>query len=187
MKALKTKKGFMETIEVDPAFGKYHWTGHRNCHVRMSPKDALKHNNICPVCKKQLTIGVEQRVEELADREEGFVLKGALPFRRMIPLSDILSTLLKKPVSTKTVWNEYNKLVTGGRSEYDILRKTPEKELVALTNEKIAQIILKNREGNIKIIPGYDGEYGIPQLSDEVQMDTSHHAAPSQKGLKDFL
>jgi uncharacterized protein (TIGR00375 family) len=191
MKAMKTREGFTETIEVDPAFGKYHWTGHRNCNVNLSPKDAIKFKNICPVCKKPLTVGVEQRVEELADRPEGFVLKDAVPFRRMIPLSEILSALLKKATSSKSIWAEYNKLVTEGRSEYDILRKTSEKELKKLSNEKIAEAVIKNREGKIKIIPGYDGVYGVPILGTEEEAKenvSEEQKKPSpQKDLSNFF
>lgn len=187
MNAIKTREGFKETIEVDPAFGKYHWTGHRNCNINLSPEDALKFHNICPKCGRHLTVGVEQRVEELADREEGFTPKEAVPFRRMIPLSEILSTLLKKAVSTKTVWAEYHKLIKDGRSEYDILRAIPLEELKKLTNEKIAEIIIKNREGNIQIIPGYDGVYGVPQLGEEIIVEEKEELKPKQRGLSDFL
>ena len=33
---------FKFTIEVDPAYGKYHWTGHRNCKVSLSPARSYK-------------------------------------------------------------------------------------------------------------------------------------------------
>ena len=35
----------------------------------MEPKSAIKSKNLCPKCNKKMTIGVEQRVEELADRQ----------------------------------------------------------------------------------------------------------------------
>lgn len=187
MKAMKTRKGFKETIEVDPAFGKYHWTGHRNCEVNLSPKDALKHKNICPKCGKGLTVGVEQRVEELADRKEGFVLKEGIPFTKMIPLSDILSTVLKKAVATKTVWAEYNKLVSGERSEYDVLRTIPFEDLKGICNEQIAEIIIKNREGKVRVVPGYDGVYGVPQLIDSVSLQKEEEFEPKQKGLGEYF
>jgi uncharacterized protein (TIGR00375 family) len=187
IKAMKTREGFKETIEVDPGIGKYHWTGHRNCNVNLSPKDALKHHNVCPKCGKKMTIGVEQRVEELADREEGFVLKDAVGFKRMIPLSDILSTLLGKAVATKTVWNEYNKLVSNGRSEYDVIRTVPFEELKSISNEMIADIIIRNRRGEISVVPGYDGVYGIPQLVQTTSVEEKEEFRPKQKGLGEFF
>ncbi len=186
IKAMKTREGFTETIEVDPAFGKYHWTGHRNCKVNLSPTEALKVNNICPVCKKPLTVGVEQRVEALADRSVEKAKENEVPFRSLIPLSDILSVVLQKAVATKTVWNEYYKLVSSGRSEYDILRKTSFDELKSLTNERIADIILKNREGKINVVPGYDGEYGVPQIVDHVETN-KQPLQVAQRGLGDFM
>ncbi|MBD3354718.1 DNA helicase UvrD, partial [Candidatus Woesearchaeota archaeon] len=59
IKALRTKEGLSGTIEVDPAYGKYHWDGHRNCNVSLSPKETMKLNGICPKCGKPVTIGVE--------------------------------------------------------------------------------------------------------------------------------
>jgi uncharacterized protein (TIGR00375 family) len=185
--AIKTKKGFTETIEVDPSFGKYHWTGHRNCNINLSPKEALKHHNICPKCGKKLTVGVEQRVEELADREEGFELKDGVGFKRMTPLSELLSSIFKKAVSTKTIWNEYNKLVGEGRTEYDILRRVSFDMLKELSNEKVAEVIIKNREGKIKVVPGYDGVYGVPQITDEINLEEKEELKPKQKGLGDFF
>ncbi|MBD3164576.1 DNA helicase UvrD [Candidatus Woesearchaeota archaeon] len=186
IKAIKTKAGFKETIEVDPAFGKYHWTGHRNCDINLSPKEALKHHNVCPKCGKNLTVGVEQRVEELADREEGYVLKEGVGFKRMIPLSDILSIVLKKAVATKTVWAEYNKLVSSGRSEYDVMRKVSFEGLRKLTDEKTAEAIIKNREGRITVKPGYDGVYGEPLLS-EAEIEEKEKFKPKQRGLGEFF
>ncbi len=79
------------TIETDPAYGKYHWTGHRNCNVSLSPQDAQKFSNICPVCRRKLTKGVEQRVEELADRPANFRPGNAPGFMRLLPLSEIIA------------------------------------------------------------------------------------------------
>ena len=162
IKALRTKQGLAGTIEVDPCFGKYHFTGHRDCEVSMAPADSKKAGQLCPKCGKKMIIGVLERVEELADREEGFKPKDAKPYYSLIPLSEILATVLSIGVSSKKVWAAYNKLVDKGRSEFDILLNLEHKELEQLTDRKIADIILKNRAGQIKIKPGYDGLYGVP-------------------------
>ncbi|MBS3110368.1 DNA helicase UvrD [Candidatus Woesearchaeota archaeon] len=163
---LRTKKGFVETIEVDPNFGKYHFTGHRSCNIVMHPADAMKAGNICPKCRRKLTVGVLERVEQLADRQEGFVPEGAIPFRSVIPLSDILAALLGKAVATKYVWQEYYKLVSikENRSEYDILLSLGREELAKLAGEETADAVMANRNGEIVIRPGYDGVYGVPML-----------------------
>ena len=85
MQAIKTKKGYAGTIEVDPNYGKYHYDGHRKCDVCMSPVQTMKHKGICPVCRKPLTIGVDYRVEELADRPLGFRPKNAKPYYSLLP------------------------------------------------------------------------------------------------------
>src|SRR3989344_5735768 len=35
--AIRTGEGLNSTIEVDPNYGKYHYTGHRNCNVHLNP------------------------------------------------------------------------------------------------------------------------------------------------------
>jgi uncharacterized protein (TIGR00375 family) len=185
IKAIRTRQGLKETIEVDPAYGKYHEDGHRNCNVCMSPKDAIKNSNICPVCKRPLTIGVHHRIEELADRPEGFKPKNAIPFKTLIPLSEILSSLLGKGVATNTVWKEFYKLLKLGKSEMDILLNVPEEKLKQAADEKIAEAIIKNREGKIDIKPGYDGQYGKAIIGETVE-EPEPNIKPNQSSIKDF-
>jgi len=66
----KDTSKFLFTIEFFPQEGKYHYDGHRNCGVLFSPKESLRHRNICPVCGRGLTVGVMHRVETLADRPD---------------------------------------------------------------------------------------------------------------------
>lgn len=162
LKGIRTKKGLKGTIEVDPAYGKYHYDGHKKCDVCLSPKKTIKLKNICPKCKKPLTIGVEHRVEELADRPTGFRPKDAKDFKRLIPLSEIISSIKSKGIATKSVWAEFNNLIKNFKNEFNILLNVKEKELKKVTSKDIAKTIIKNRLGKIKIRPGYDGEYGYP-------------------------
>ncbi|MBI4149825.1 DNA helicase UvrD, partial [Candidatus Woesearchaeota archaeon] len=150
------------TIEVDPNYGKYHFDGHRNCDVVMTPKESIAHKNICPKCKRPLTIGVLHRVEELADRELGFKPKHAKPFYTLLPLSELLSGLYNTVIASKKVWEAYTPLINTFESEFNVLMNVPEKELLKVTHPKIAHAILLNRQAAIKVKPGYDGEYGVP-------------------------
>lgn len=186
IKALRTKEGLEETIEVDPNYGKYHFDGHRNCNVCLAPQEALKNKNICPKCGRNLTIGVAHRVEELADRPEGFKPKNAKPFKSLIPLSEILSKLLDSGIATKKVWVEYQKLINEFKSENNILLNVPFEQLKGITEEKIAEMIIKNREGKIKIQPGYDGEYGIPVFSDKDVKEVTTKLKHKQTSLEEF-
>jgi len=186
--ALKTGQGLAGTIEVDPGYGRYHFDGHRKCNINISPQKSLKYKDICPVCKKPLTLGVLHRIEELADRPEGFELKDAKPFKKIIPLSELLAGLLKTTMATKKVWAEYNKILKAFTSEYDVLLNASPEALKTVTNDKIAETILKNRAGNLKVVPGYDGVYGIPIFSkSDLPEQKIEKVEKKQKGLTDFF
>jgi uncharacterized protein (TIGR00375 family) len=152
---------FKFTIETDPAYGKYHWTGHRNCKVSLSPAEAIKFGNICPVCRRPLTKGVEQRVEELADRPANFRREGTPGFMRLLPLSEIIATVLGTgSPSTQAVWKNYNLLVEKFGDEYTVLIDAPFDVMVQVVDAPIAQAVVKVRDGTAKVTPGYDGVYG---------------------------
>lgn len=183
IKTIKERKpeSFLYTIEVDPSYGKYHWDGHRNCDVRLKPKESIKYNNICPVCRRELTIGVLHRVEELADRPEGFKPENAIPFKRLIPLSELLAFVFNTKPFTKKVWNESMKITNEFGSELNVLLEAPEEKLKLITHEKIVKIIMKNRNGKLKIQPGYDGVYG------KLVLGNSTSIKQPQKRLDSFL
>ncbi len=152
---------FKFTIETDPAYGKYHWTGHRNCKISLSPAEAIKFGNICPVCRRPLTKGVEQRVEELADRPADFKREGTPGFMRLLPLSEIIATVLgSDSPATQAVWKKYNALIEKFGNEYSVLIDAPLDALVQVVDAPTAQAILKVRNGSAKVTPGYDGVYG---------------------------
>ena len=184
---MKTRKGFLETIEVDPNFGKYHYTGHRNCNLSLSPEQSSKLKQMCPKCGKKLTVGVIERVEELADRPSGFRPKEAIDFKRLIPLSELLSTVIGKAISTQSVWKEYYNLVNKDRSEFAVLLDTPKKELLKSTDEKIASAIMNNRTGKIYVKPGYDGVYGEPNFDGKIEPEEKVVVHQKQTDLDEFL
>ena len=179
IKILKTRENFKATIEVDPRYGKYHYDGHRFCKVCMEPKDSLKANDICPKCGRKLTLGVLHRIEQLADREEGFKFEGSVPFYSLIPLSEILANITGSGIATKKVWVIYNSLIEKLGNELNVLLEAEEEELKKLVDEKIAKAIIDNREGKIFVQPGYDGEYGFPVFDEKVDK-------PKQLNLSEF-
>ena len=187
LQAIRNKKGFAETIEMWPHEGKYHYTGHRNCDVCLSPKESLKIKNICPKCRRPLTVGVAQRVEQLADREEGFVPKNAVPFRNLIPLSEVIAGTTGHAVSSKQVWEEYYRLINEFGNEFKILLEAEENKLKKTTKEKIAENIIKNREQKILFKPGYDGVYGIPIFDGEKIKEEKILPKIKQAGLDEFM
>ena len=181
------KKQIKETIEFWPHEGKYHYDGHRNCNVCLSPKESLKNKDICPVCGRALTIGVAHRVELLADRLEGFKPKDAKPFKNIIPLSELIAGVIKANVFSQKVWKYYNELIKAFDNEINVLLNVNEDELKKTTTEKIAEIIIKNREGRIEVKPGYDGEYGKPIFNEEdKEEELITKAKYKQTGLDEF-
>ena len=164
------KNKFLYTIETSPSWGKYHWDGHRDCKVSLSPKESKKYNNICPVCGKKLTIGVDNRVEQLADRKAGYVKDNAIPFKILLPLTEIIAIFYNTQPYTKKVWGEAEKLITKFGSELNVLLESPEEALNLTTNASIAELILRNREGKLKIQPGYDGVYGKLLLDEDIKI-----------------
>lgn len=160
--AIKNKdpQKFLYTVEFYPEEGKYHFDGHRNCDVRLSPKETKKYGGICPVCGKPLTVGVLGRVEELADREEGFRPDNAIPFKSLVPLNEIIADAVGQNTGTKEVEKEYNNLIEKLGSEFNILLDVPREKLQSATLSEIADGIIKVREGKVQKEAGYDGVFG---------------------------
>ncbi len=161
-KRKQKREKFLSTIEFFPEEGKYHYDGHRNCDVVFSPKQTKKHKNICPKCGKKLTIGVMNRVNELADRPptENFKYSHRVPYHSLIPLDEIIAEAFGVGVNTKKVITEYENLIKSLGNELQILLKINEKELKFAADFRVAKGIKRVRDGQVKIQPGYDGEYG---------------------------
>jgi uncharacterized protein (TIGR00375 family) len=163
----KDKKKFLYTVEFFPEEGKYHYDGHRLCQVRFSPEESRKHNNRCPKCGKPLTIGVMNRVMQLADREEGFVPENAIPYKNLIPLDEIIADAKQMGKGSMTVEREYRAILQRFGTEFDILTKVPQEDLEASLHPRVAEAIARVRAGHLKVEPGYDGEYGTVKIFDD--------------------
>lgn len=150
----------IKTIEFFPEEGKYHWDGHRNCDLRLSPEESIKYNNICPRCGKPLTIGVMNRVFQLADRKLGEKPEKFIPFQKSIPLNEIIADVLETGVNTKTVDKYYKDIIKIFGNEFNVLIDVKEKEISNASSPEIAQGIERVRQGNVYIEPGFDGEFG---------------------------
>jgi len=163
----KDRSKFLYTIEFYPEEGKYHFDGHRKCNVRLSPKDARFNNNLCPVCSRNLTIGVLHRIEALADRDEGYIPEHRIPYKNLIPLEEIIAEAMGVGRDTAGVKNEYRKLCERFGNEFKILLDTPVEDIKAFTREKIAIGVDRARRGEVIINPGYDGEFGKVKIFEE--------------------
>ncbi len=157
------------TIETDPGYGKYHYDGHRNCNFSCSPRETKELNGLCPVCKKNLTIGVENRIEKLASasRPAGFRSRNAKPFYKILPLHELIALMLDSKVESKKSWEVYNNMIGKFGNEMNILLKTEKEEMMReKIDAKLIELIMKNRIGNIRVRPGFDGQYGKPMLGE---------------------
>jgi uncharacterized protein (TIGR00375 family) len=161
--ALKTKdkKKFLYTIEFFPEEGKYHFDGHRNCSTRLSPQETKQNKGICPKCGRPVTVGVMNRVDALADRPEGFKPDNAIPFKNLIPLDEIIAETKGVKKGSTAVEKDYMSLVTQFGTEFNILIKLSQEDLLSKLSPRIAEGIIRVRDGKVEIKAGYDGEYGI--------------------------
>jgi len=179
---------FKFTIETDPAYGKYHWTGHRNCKVSLPPQEAIKFGNKCPVCRRSLTKGVEQRVEELADRPAGFKPENSIGCMHLLPLSEIIATVLGVAYpSVQKVWEIYNALIARFGDEYSVLIDASMTEMSKIVEPAVAEAIVRVREEKVRVIPGYDGVYGQLVLFEEPEEKKPRKEPIKQRSLADFM
>ncbi len=163
----KDKERFLYTVEYFPEEGKYHYDGHRFCKSSLPPEKSIANKNLCPVCGRKVTVGVLHRVCDLADRPEGVVPENGIPFRRMVPLDQIIAFVLKRPVDSPIVKEKYRKLVTDLAPEFEILLSLPDSEIENRAEPEIAAAIVSVRRGRVKVEPGYDGEFGKVEIIQE--------------------
>lgn len=185
------------TVEFHPEEGKYHYTGHRNCGVRHSPKDTKKKGSTCSVCGRPLTLGVMHRVEELAgdpvikpikkENEVGLVGyyhpqdKDRPPYVMLVPLMEILAESFSIGVTSQKVKNEYDNLIGNLASELELLTQTKTEKIASFGGEKIAQAIKKVRKGDIVVDPGFDGVFGKVKIWKEEKESVSQDVALESK------
>ena len=197
LSAIKTQK-IAGTIEFYPEEGKYHYSGHRNCHIKYTPQDTKIKGNICPVCGKVLTEGVMERVNELAGRsigeigvireENGIIKSRNLErpgYRMLVPLNQVIAEAFGVAKISQRVESEYKNLVTNLGGEIKVLTKVDLSEIAKLSGPKIAEGVEKDRKGDLVIDPGYDGVYGVVKIwNEDGKLEEKKEEAP-QLGLFD--
>ncbi|MEV0004407.1 UvrD-helicase domain-containing protein [Micromonospora sp. NPDC050980] len=171
--ALRTGDGLAGTVEFFPEEGKYHADGHRLCGVNWSPERTREAGGRCPECGKPLTVGVLSRVEALADRPAGHRPAHAREVAHLVPLAEILGELNRVGARSKKVEGKLNELVAALGPELEILTRTPVEEIGRVGGELLAEGIGRLRRGEVRRVPGYDGEYGVITLFDPAELDGS--------------
>lgn len=187
------------TIEFYPEEGKYHYTGHRNCNIVMTPLETIQNGVICPVCRRELTVGVMNRVEELANQPSSNFIEekdhyGTVwlrdkngikpPYVNLVPLLEILSEALNSGASTQAVLTMYDNLVGQLGSEHEILLRSPLERIQTLAGVTIAEGIERVRAREIRINPGYDNTYGVVEIWGKDDKSSHFKSSKPQQGLK---
>ena len=169
--ALSSGKGFLGTLEFFPEEGKYHLDGHRNCGICLTPEETRSLGGRCPVCGRKLTVGVLHRVEELADREEGFRPQCAKPFESLASLPEVLGASLSCSPESKKVQTAYFRLLGELGSEMTILREAPVEDIERAAGPILAEGIRRLRTGRVDREAGFDGQYGKVSLFDPAELE----------------
>ena len=157
------------TTEFFPEEGKYHHSGHRKCGVRLTPSEVAERGDRCPRCGRRLTLGVLQRAEELAERgvktwmdDDGLIRgdTGRPPFRNLVSLRQIIAESLGVGVNARRVQDAYAGLVPELGSELAVLTSSPLADIASAADDRTAEGVGRVRTSDIRIDPGYDGQYG---------------------------
>ena len=170
------------TMEFYPEEGKYHFDGHRNCNMSLTPEETNKYGGMCPKCGKRLTIGVLHRINELADRENGSRPEGAVPYVHAIPLQEVIAYVAKKSQTSAYVKSTYAKLIQRFGSEMNVLLKSKIDE-IGETDKELGRAIRLVREDRANVIPGYDGVFGVIDIFNEAKENCGKS---SQKRITEF-
>ncbi len=202
----KTDNRIAYTLEFYPEEGKYHYTGHRACGIKYDPQETVKKGIVCPVCHRNLTQGVMQRVEELAGRTENDLQISEVtgqrsglnsdikmigsktfpdrpPFAMLVPLQEIIAEAIGSPVQSTKTQSLYLGLVEKLGGEFQVLLRSTESEIAGISNGKIAEGVVEVRKGDIVIDPGFDGVFGVVKIWKEEGKDSAVEAPKEQLSL----
>lgn len=187
------------TIEFYPEEGKYHYSGHRNCNFVQDTIQTKANGNICPICNRSLTPGVMHRVEELAkttnfSKEISKINSNGVkwiinsktkqpPFIKLVPLNEIIAESLGSSVSSLKVISMFNELCREFGSEINVLLRASIEDIKSKAGERVAEGVEKVRKGNIVILPGFDGQYGIVKIWDDKKINDKNKESVSQLGI----
>lgn len=155
-------------VGLDPREGKYHCSACNSCHQKYSIEQAKKFDWNCQECSGTIKKGVNDRVNELSDKEADYTVD----YLHLPPLAKIIQyTVGHSSPTTKTVQERYKALNEEFGAEVDILVEEKIGDLAEVDGE-VAESIRKFREDEIILIPGGGGDYGeriIPEREDEAE------------------
>src|SRR3989344_2773846 len=114
----------------------------------------------CPKCGKDLVRGVLGRIDKLADRPMSAEYPLAVPYKRIVPLEEVIGEALGKGRASKAVFEIYKKLLAGVGPEFAVLLDAAESAIASASSVRVAEAVARMRAGQLVIRPGYDGVFG---------------------------
>ena len=122
-----------------------------------------------------------------ADRPVNFKPDNTPGFMRLLPLSEIISTVLGAgSPSTQAVWKIYNSLIAQFGDEYKVLINASRTALAEVVDAPIVDAIVRVREGSVRVVPGFDGVYGRLDLDGGDLAEEPRRGSVRQSNLADF-
>ncbi len=153
-----------------PNLGKYHMTACTKCFKLIDPEIAKKNKMKCS-CGGTIKKGVDFRISEIADYSETHSPDFRPPYIHLMPLAEIISSILDKGVTTKTVQGVWQKLIDNFNTEIDVLINADIEEI-----KKVEPRVVGGIEGfrnkTLDIIPGGGGKYGKINFDEKEQKRT---------------
>lgn len=132
-----------------PELGKYHTTFCSSCKEARTKEYELAGE--CPSCgSHKLIRGVAGRIQQLADRERSSQPMGRPPYRPQVPLTFFPGV---GPAMRERLFTEVG-------TEMEILHRVSRERLSAVAGDRIADMIIKVREGKAIYEAGSGGRYG---------------------------
>jgi len=187
-----TTNTFLGTVEFFPQEGKYHLDGHRKCGICWTPQETNKYKGVCPVCGKKVTVGVLNRVMQLADRVNPESMDDKKPFYSLTPLKNLIAEIKGIGAQSKAVNERYEELLRKGGSEFSILLDLPFDQINEIGDEVLVEGIRRLRNREVFIEEGYDGKFGritvfspgeIQTLSSQISLFNQAYEKPHKTSI----
>ena len=150
IKALKNEDGrkIVANYGMDPKLGKYHRTYCEVCDKRIPGNAPVTKCDTCD--SRNITMGVYDRIEIIKDKKETKSPDIRPEYVYQYPLTFIPG------VGGKTI----DKLLEHFGTEMTILHQLSDDDIEAVVGSKVAQNIIKARDGKMHIVEGGGGVYG---------------------------
>jgi uncharacterized protein (TIGR00375 family) len=157
-------------VGIPPQEGKYNETACIKCYMHYRIHDTFKLKWRCNKCGGRIKKGVKDRVEELADYDRPHHPKHRPPYLHLIPLTEIIAKALgQSSPLTNRVFAAWNELIKEFKTEINVLVDANLEDIVKVAEIRIANAIKAFREGRIVVHPGGGGQYGVIELTGNLE------------------